>query len=88
MTETQKLAHRLEREKYNLVHPTLGTITKARAEELWATNYLGTIAKFPKHPRGLTEDENKIVRFLWDQIESGSSSWMSAFFIYVNQEPL
>lgn len=28
-------------EKYNLMHPTLVTITKARAKELWATNYFG-----------------------------------------------
>lgn len=82
--ELQKLAHRKDREKYNLTHPTLGTITKARAEELWNSRGLVGNARLGEVP--VTPEENKIVHFVWGQIKSGSSCWMDAFFIYLNQE--
>lgn len=74
----QRELHRQDRARYNLVHPIHGTITKARADELWA----GRGMENEIHP---SQVEHLVIMHLWDQLDGGSS-YMSAFFIYLNQE--
>ena len=71
--------HRQDRAKYNLVHPTLGTITKERADQLWAERDKWDNTVWP------TREEDEIIRFLWSQL-IGSASFMTAFFVFLNQE--
>lgn len=78
MTTTQRELHRRDRARYNLSHPQLGTIGKGRADQIWAGR--GT-----ENGINPTPDEDAIIRFLWDQLD-GSSSYMTAFFILLNQE--
>ena len=79
LEQRQLELHRLERAKYNLVHPVHGTISAFRARELWASRRM--------HMEGIeaTPEEDAIIRYLWDQMD-GSSCYMSAFFVFLNQE--
>lgn len=75
----QRQLHRAEQGRYNLTHPVHGTISGDRARELWAgRNCLDNQV----HP---TPEEDEIIMFLWLQM-SGSSNYMGAFFIFLNQD--
>ena len=79
--KTQAELHREDRAKYNLVHPVHGTITKARANEIWAKRGSGNSVLHV-----VSFEEDAIVLHLWKQL-NGYTSWMTAFFIFLNQEP-
>lgn len=75
---TQAELHRRDRARYNLSHPEYGTISKARADQIWAGRGM-------ENSINPTPTEDAIIRALWDQLD-GSSSYMGAFFIFLNQE--
>ena len=58
---SQRELHRAERARYNLTHPTLGTISGGRARELWAARERWDNVVRP------TADEDTIICFLWEQ---------------------
>jgi hypothetical protein len=88
LDERQRLLLRAERAKYKLVHPNLGTISKTRAEELWeGRGQVGDLKPFEAVADRVTPEEDQIIQFVWDQMPD-YSSWMDAFFIFLNQEPL